>query len=276
MKHFKGIIPILLLASILCGCNNTDDAPESTDAFVSDGSSQDTGTQSVNYSENTVSSDTTASDNAVSSEPTVSEVLPQRGPTESEQVLKLLSNYSDFIAKYTLPASDEAWDNVPFIDKTVSIKANYSYGTVTIIDSNQSDADYDTLYYKLRDEWTDIFDSLATENQKQQLVQETTYIVSYNGSLFRASDPGGRGSGLGMSYLVLNSMEKTDENTIVCKVTSVGDKDEWGLEEDWVESEVITIKRTDKGLRVDSCSLSAAEFFWRYREIRYGDITLSL
>lgn len=271
MKHFKGLIPILLLASILCGCKGTDNAPEGSDVLVSDNSSQDMGTASVNHTEDpissvgSVSSEPTISDNSPSSEPTVSVDLPQREPTESEQVLKLLADYGDFITKYTIPPETE-WSNLPTIDKTVSIKANFSWnGTsevISIIDSDQSDADYNTLYYKVTDEWLDIFDGLATENQKQQLIQESSDVINYEGDIYLGR-VGAGGYGLRMSYLVLNSIEHTDENTIVCKVSSVGDKDEWGHESDWVESEVVTIKRTDKGLRIDSCSLKAAEFFWR-------------
>lgn len=292
MKHFKGIIPIILLASILYGCTNN--TGESVDAPVQDNSLQSTSTVLLDRPENSASSAAAVSSAPVvssvpsssvpvassvpsSSEPTVSDDQPQREPTESEQILKLLADYGKFIHRYMLPIDPKNWEDLPVIDRNVSISVYYRWDgtseTISIIDSDQSDVDY-KVFCKVKDEWLDVLDSLATENQKQQLIQESPYFINYEGDIY-LSRVGAGGDGLGMSYLVLDSIEYTDENTIACKVTSVGDKDEWGLESDWVESETVTIKRTDKGLRVDSCSEKMARILGFYRAIRHGDLTLS-
>lgn len=281
MKNLKKLLPLILTASLLCGCANN--MGESSDAPVQDNSLKGTGTLLKDRPDNstssaaTVSSDTTVSDNSASPEPTVSDDLPQREPTESEQILKLLADYGKFIHRYMLPI-DPNWEDWPVIDRNVSIPVYYRWDgtseTISIIDSDQSDVDYKVFYYKVKDEWLDVLDSLATENQKQQLIQESSYFINYEGDIYLRR-VGAGGDGLGMSYLVLDSIEYTDENTIVCKVTSVGDKDKWGLESDSVESEVVTIKRTDKGLRIDSCSVEMARILGFYRDIRHGDLTLS-
>lgn len=281
MKNLKKLLPLILTASLLCGCaNNTG---ESADAPVQDNSLQSTDTESRDRPENSTSSAAAVSSVPVassvpsSSEPTVSDDQPQREPTESEQILKLLADYGKFIHRYMLPI-DPNWEDWPVIDRNVSIPVYYRWDgtseTISIIDSDQSDVDYKVFYYKVKDEWLDVLDSLATENQKQQLIQESSYFINYEGDIYLRR-VGAGGDGLGMSYLVLDSIEYTDENTIVCKVTSVGDKDEWGLESDSVESEVVTIKRTDKGLRIDSCSVEMARILGFYRDIRHGDLTLS-
>lgn len=99
------------------------------------------------------------------------------------------------------------------------------------------------------------------------------YIYIY---IYIHPDGGGRGVGLGESYLRLDSIERPDENTYVLTVTSVGDKEEWGLQEDWLETEVVKVVKTADGLRIDECSRKASEFFARYRYIRYSGIEITI
>lgn len=81
-----------------------------------------------------------------------------------------------------------------------------------------------------------------------------------------------------MSYLEFNSFEHLDENTILMKVTSVGDKEEWGLDEDIRDETTIKfVKGSDGKLRIDECDVyNASQYFGFYREIVSGDISISL
>lgn len=278
MKHLKKLLPIILTASLLCGCGDTNNAPESPDAVVSGGLSQAAGTDSASSTESSADSGITVSDNAASSGSSEAEELPQGLIPETEEVIELLATYGDFITMHTFPI-DPTNAQFSFVDKTVSVKVKITYdGTsfVKTIVPNTEDTDDGYLYYKAKDEWLNSFNALATENLKQQLLQESEPIVEFEGDIY-IERLGAGGYGEGIDYLYLNSIENIDENTIACVVTMVrAPYDEWAPEYVTIKNDVVTVKRTDNGLRVDGCGLKAAEYFSHCREIRYGDRTFPL
>lgn len=93
--------------------------------------------------------------------------------------------------------------------------------------------------------FTEKFKSEFFEYNKDDLIVSDGFIYLN----FRMKRVGAVGTG--MSYLELNSFEYPDENTILMTVTSVGDKNEWGLDADLRDTITVKFVRKDGTLRID-------------------------
>lgn len=236
MNRFIKIIAGLLAMSILPGC-------EQSQTNSSD-------------SETSLTSEST-SDRAVSSTETV----------ETEKIIKLLEDYSDFYLAMT-PSENEK-----FIDRSRNISIN---GTNSFGDP------YTAEYYKTvglpantLDELNEKLDGFVTEKAKDDFLNMTNdkfFTVADNGDLYMSAESFGRGLGLGMDKLYLDSIEYPDDNTILVTVTSFGDKKNWDTDEDIKDTATAKLVRTDDGLRISECDSNMIDYFGYYDEISFDEI----
>lgn len=278
MKHFLSIISLILAAAILSGCSGANESSNTTDTSSSSAVSSVAGTSSAIVS----STDSTSSAAPITSDDESSQPQRQIEPTEFEQVLKLIADYGVFMFDSFPPNRD----NYDVVDKTKRIPVDHipSYetsdgvaSTIVLDESSINEKEWYNWAYKPIDSWTELLNSMTTEKMREEYVFiDDYYTLVHNGELYIRPTGGGRGVGLGMSYLRLDSVERPDENTYVLTVTSVGDKEEWGLQEDWLETEVVKVVKTAYGLRIDECSRKASEFFAWHQYIRYGDIEITI
>lgn len=274
MKHFLSVISLILAAALLSGCSGANDSSNTTETSSSSAVSSVTGTSSAIVS----STDSTSSAPPITSDDESSQPYPQIEPAEFEQVLKLLADYGVFMFD-SFPPNRENYD---IVDKTkrvpttfVSTNKDGIVSTVVLENSVNEDEWYDWAYKPI-DSWTELLNSMTTQKMREKYIYTDSFVIMYKDEMYIEPTGGGRGVGLGMSYLRLDSVERPDENTYVLTVTSVGDKEEWGLQEDWNETEVVKVVKTAEGLRIDECSRNASEFFQHYYYLRYGDIEITI
>lgn len=143
----------------------------------------------------------------------------------------------------------------------------------------------DSTFYKViggsvrtEKQFNDLLDDIFTEKLKQSYTQDPERMFRFKDGDLYIAGYGAGGVGLGMSYLELNSFEHPDDNTILMKVTSVGDKEEWGLDEDIRDETTIKFVKDSNGkIRIDECDIDhVSEYFGFYRSIVYNDISISL
>lgn len=274
MKHFLSVISLILAAALLSGCSGANDSGNTTETSSSSAVSSVTEASSVIVS----STDSTSSVASITSDDESSQPQRQIEPAEFEQVLKLLADYGVFMFD-SFPPNRENYD---VVDKTkrvpttfVSTNKDGIVSTVVLENSVNEDEWYDWAYKPI-DSWTELLNSMTTQKMREKYIYTDSFVIMYKDEMYIEPTGGGRGVGLGMSYLRLDSVERPDENTYVLTVTSVGDKEEWGLQEDWNETEVVKVVKTADGLRIDECSKKASEFFRHYYYLRYGDIEITI
>ncbi len=277
MKRILTIISLLLAAALLSGCSGANDSSNTIGSDVSSSSAVSSVTE---ISSAIVSStDSTSSAAPITSDDESSQ--PQIEPTEFEQVLNLIADYGVFMID-SFPPNKFNYD---VVDKTKRIPTDFipSYETsdgvpytIVLDETSINENEWYSWHYKPIDSWTELLNSMTTEKMREEYVYTDSFVLMHNGEMYIDPTGGGRGVGLGMSYLRLDSVERPDENTYVLTVTSVGDKEEWGLQEDWLETEVVRVVKTADGLRIDECSKNASEFFWFYYYLRYGDIEITI
>ena len=279
MKHISAIISLVLVAALFSGCSGANESSNTTgsDTYSSSAVSSLNSTSSAIVS----STDSTSFVAPTASDDESSQPQWQIEPTEFEQVLKLLADYGVLMFD-SFPPNKENYD---VVDKTKKIPTKFipgyetSDGVPTVIVPDESSINQDEWtewHYKPIDSWTELLNSMTTEKMRENFIYTDSFVIMYKDEMYIEPTGGGRGVGLGMSYLRLDSVERPDENTYVLTVTSVGDKEEWGMEKDWLETEVVKVVKTADGLRIDECSRNASEFFQHYYYLRYGDIEITI
>lgn len=186
---------------------------------------------------------------------------------ESEQAIELLEGYSDFFVEMT-PS-----DNGSFTDKSQKI---------SVEGVSRLGEPYTAEYYKTEglpantiDELNEKLDGFVTEKAKNVFLEMTNngfFTVAENGDLYMSNNPYGRGLGLGMDKLYLNSVEYPDDNTILITVTSFGSKENWDTDEDIKDTASAKLVMTEDGLRIDEYDPSIIDYFYYYDEITVGNI----
>ena len=187
----------------------------------------------------------------------------QRPLNETEEVIKLLEDYGDFCLAMTPTYEPER-----YMDKSRKI---------TVEKAGVNGEPYTRDYYKAvglpantLDELTAKLDGLVTVDLKKEFLQmtDTNFLtVAENGDLYMSTDPYGRGLGLGMDALYLDSIERPDENTILITVTSYGSKENWQTEADIIENASAKLIKTENGWRIDECDIQIRDFFGFYNEL---------
>lgn len=275
MKHLLSIISLILAAALLSGCSGVN---ESSNTTGSDISSSGTVSSVSSTSSANVSNAESTSAPTITSDDKNWEPYPPIEPTEFEQVLKLIADYGVFMFDSFPPNRD----NYDVVDKTKRVPITNVHTemqgimSTVVLESSINENEWYNWAYKPIDSWTELLNNMTTENMRAKYVYTDSFVIMYNDEMYIEPTGGGRGVGLGMSYLRLDSIERPDENTYVLTVTSVGDKEEWGLEKDIEETEVVKVVKTANGLRIDECSRNASEFFQHYYYLHYGDIEITI
>lgn len=276
MKHLKTSIAALLTACLLLtGCDNsTQNNENSSDSSTST-------SNSISEPESFVESDIsdphgvqpggaenfTSSGGPDNSDPADNTEKPEK-LTETEQIFKMLKDYgnlywrvrSDSVEKFTDPSQKI---NIEVIDSDGFSNKNSYYKITSVLPRTESE-----LNEKL--------DSLVTEDLKKEFLDPVIgdLIKIKDGDLY-IRNYGAYGMGLGMSKLILNSIEYPDENTVLVNMTDFGDKIEWEIEKDIENKFTVRLVRTDNGLRIAELTENCEDALYHYKEICYGDISFS-
>ncbi len=125
-------------------------------------------------------------------------------------------------------------------------------------------------------ELDEFLDTMMTENFKEMFYKFNNgyTMLLRDGSVYFHHGGGGASSrGLGQSYLELNSVGFTDDNTVLMRFTDVGDKDEWGLDKDIREEFTVKLVRGSDGkFRFDDGDYNKIALdLTFYRGMVYGD-----
>lgn len=276
MKRILSTISLILAAALLSGCSGANDSSNTTGLDTSSSSV----VSSVTETSSTIVSSTNSTSSAapITSDDESSQPQQQIEPTEFEQVLNLIADYGVLMFD-SFPPNRENYD---VVDKTKRVPTTIvdtdmpGIVSTVVLESSINENEWYNWAYKPIDSWTELLNSMTTEKMREKYIYTDSFVIMYKDEMYIEPTGGGRGVGLGMSYLRLDSVERPDENTYVLTVTSVGDKEEWGLQEDWLETEVVRVVKTADGLRIDECSKNASEFFRFYDYLRYGDIEITI
>ena len=192
----------------------------------------------------------------------------KRSLNDKEQPIRLLSDYAEFYLAMTPTMNTEQ-----LMDKTRKISVERT---------NVLGKPYTFEYYKTVglpantfDELNEKLDGLVGEELKNDFLKMTEngfFTVAENGDLYMSPDPYGRGLGLGMDTLYLDSIEYPDENTVLITVTSFGAKENWGADKDIISKAGAKLVRTSDGLRIEACDITIPDYFGFYDELILDEI----
>lgn len=305
MRHIKALAAILIAALTLTGCSRNEnstsdgDGASSAQSAAADSSivtSDTSDTSSTSSTTNTSSSAESTSEisNAPESKPESSLTSTSSTPETSKP--EETSEPAEPVYQTEFEQALAVLSDLAYIDYEMHpIDSNFPEG---LVDTSQFVADVvdydenskpqytsDSTFYKVvggpvrtEEQFNNLLNNIFTEKLKQSYTQNPERKFRFKDGDLYIAGYGAGGVGLGMSYLEFNSFEHLDENTILMKVTSVGDKEEWGLDEDIRDETTIKfVKGSDGKLRIDECDVyNASQYFGFYREIVSGDISISL
>ncbi|MDE7230025.1 MAG: hypothetical protein K2N56_06045 [Oscillospiraceae bacterium] len=274
MKHLKISIAALLAACLLLtGCDNSAQNDENSSDSSSSTSTIDSESSNKNDTSDPQGFQPGGAENFASSgepdnsDPAGNTEKPKK-LTETEQIFKMLKDYgnlywrvrSDSVEKLTDPSQKI---NIEVIGSDGSSYKNVYYKITSVLPRTESE-----LNEKL--------DSLVTEDLKTEFLDPVIgdLIKIKDGDLY-IRNYGAYGMGMGMSKLILNSIEYPDENTVLVNMTDFGDKIEWEMEKDIEDKFTVRLVRTDNGLRIAELSENCEDALYHYKEIYYGDISFS-
>lgn len=280
MKHIKFLTAVLVAALTLTGCSQNEistsngDGASSAQSAVSDNSigTSSTSSGAVSTAESSIALESTPESSLTSSSSTPTSEEPAYN-TEFEQALAALSDLA--YIDYEMHPID---NNFPegLVDESQYVTEN--------VGDDESNS-YKLTFYKVvggpvrtEEQFNNLLNDIFTEKLKQSYTQDPERMFRFKDGDLYIAGYGAGGVGLGMSYLEFNSFEHLDDNTILMKVTSVGKKEDWSLDEDIRDEAAIKfVKGADGKLRIDECDVyHVSQYFGFYREIVSDDISISL
>lgn len=90
------------------------------------------------------------------------------------------------------------------------------------------------------------------------------YYLEQDGKLYLSEFAGNDGGLLGTDISYITSIEKSD-NIIIVNLTAFGDKNNWGLTEDFTENFSIELSKNDNGFKINKCDIAARSYItWTY------------
>lgn len=292
MKHLKTITAILIAALTLTGCSKNEtsttnsDGASSAQSAVSDNSIGTSGTSSTNdtnsSTENTAESSSAPESKTESSPTSTSSALTSK-PDEPQ--ISDISSYRTDFDKMLDVLNDFAYLDWAICQPDNPYYKEYADQSQTMTEEREYNGDtYKVLYHKVtggdlqtENQFTDALDEVLTKSAKQTYLNNTDRKNRFrDGNLYLEEDRLD-GRGMGFSYIELNSVEHPDENSVIMNMTAVGDKSEWGLDEDLRDATTVKFIKGDDGkFRIDEYERHIPYYFGISNEIRYGDISLSL
>lgn len=240
MKHIRTFTAILLAVSFLTGCELI--YPESSPSSESSSESTNSSTESSNPDNLTNISSST--ETTIRSEPP--EVKPVIYPemkiklsSEIEEIIELFGDFGEFYGEYL--GLEPAWDRITLGEDADGFRNENDCYLGKIVNGNITT--YSALIEKLKSMLTD----KCIENTSEDILD--WFGTNENDDLYVQNR--GAGGYLGYDYFRINSIGYPDEKTIALDMSRVGEKEEWGYDEDLAEDFQMILKRTDGGLRID-------------------------
>ncbi len=280
-KPLASILTAALLLSALTGCSNgAESSDESSVSSVSESTSSSPAASS------STSSTVESTSSAAPETPAIDEdfVVPHseiklnlfkdgEKSKDFAQAIDLINQYAYLQFTVIHPNEKDKSDDPVYLitDKEQSIQKEIDDNPYWFYKVIKGEMSSEKLFNeKLDNIFTEKFKKEFLEYNKNDLIVSDGFIY-LNVRMKRVG-----AIGAGMSYVELNSFEYTDENTILLTATNVGDKDEWGLEEDLREAITVKfVKNSDGKLRIDEISdpLKASIAFGYYDSLYCGNFT---
>ena len=264
-RQITAVITAALILANLTACRNNGIENQSNNqgsitdnaALISDDQSSISQNQNSDISSNLNSPENPESKNE------------QSYPIEQvTQILKPLKEYGDLCWKmFPYDLNKELVD----MEQTISAERPTSAGTMTRTFYKVVNGDI-----KTEEQFIAKIDTMLTEKAKKEFLADPERNFEFSDGNLYISGRGAGGMGTGMDALYLDSVEYTDENTVVVTVISLGDKNNWGTSEDIKDAAKATLVKTDDGFRIDTCDYSAIIDFYFYNEIICDDKTIPL
>lgn len=254
MEHIKALIAILLTAALLTGCELI--YPEGSDGGSSSSSENSPkSTSSSTESSTSCNSTTVSSSTETTIHPEPSEVKPVVYPeielklsSEMEKIIGLFGYFGEFYGEYL--GLEPAWDRITSGDGTDGFRNENERYFGKIV--NADITTYSALIEKLKSMLTD----KSIEDTSENILD--WFSTNENDDLYVQNR--GAGGYLGYDYLRINSIGYPDEETITLDMSRVGEKENWGYDEDLVEDFQMILKKTDGGLRIDEITGNPLDF----------------
>lgn len=270
MKNIKLLTAILLSAALLTGCELI--YPESSDSESTSSSESSSDSTGGSSAESTVSDNSTpvSSSSTTIIKPEPPEIKPVVYPemelklsSEMEDIMELFGDFGAFNTEYLWFDADYRVTSRGETDGFTDENGIY-FGKVI----NASITTYSALIETLKSMLTDKY----IEKSHEHILNY--FRTNENDELFLRGF--GAGGYLGYDYLRINSIDYPDKETIMLDMSTVGEKENWGLEEDDVRDFKITLKRTDSGLRIDDISIDYYLDFVCLGLVVYNNVYMAL
>ncbi len=223
MKRYIALTVIFLLMSILTSCENS--YPNNIDSKTS--------FSSENFSDSISNSTESVILNTDIATETLSKNL------DIKEIMDLFGDFGAFNWEYL--GYDSAWDRITSGDGTDGFRNENDRYFGKIV--NADIATYSALIEKLKSMLTD----KCIEDTLENILD--WFSTNENDDLYVQNR--GAGGYLGYDFLRINSIGYPDEETITLDMSRVGEKENWGYDEDLVEDFQMILKKTDGGLRID-------------------------
>lgn len=279
MKHIKIFTVILAAALTLTGCSKNETSTTNSDetSAVAESSVETSSTESTEESSSVPESTTESS---LTSTLSTTETSEPEKPKVSDK-----SKYRTDFDKMLDVLNDFAYLDWAICQPDNPYYKEYADKSQTMIEEEEyNGSTYEIIYYKVtggnlqtEKQFNNALNDVLTENAKQTYLNNTDRKNRFkDGNLYLEEDRLD-GRGMGLSYIELNSVEHPDENTVIMNMTAVGDKSDWGLDEDLRDATTVKFIKGDDGkFRIDEYERHIPYYFGLSNEIRYGDISLSL
>lgn len=141
---------------------------------------------------------------------------------------------------------------------------------ITTQQVSDNDSTYEKKWYEIvdgdvlsaNDLNTKISELFTDEMIKELNIED--YYLEQDGKLYLSEFAGNDGGLLGTDISYITSVEKSD-NTIIVNLTAFGDKNNWGLTEDFTEDFSIELSKNDDGFKINKCDIAARSYItWTY------------
>lgn len=245
MKHIRTFTAVLLAMSLPTGCELI--YPESSDSEnTSSSESSPESTSSSTENSNSENSTNISSSTETTIRPEPPEVKPVIYPemkiklsSEMEEIMELFGDLGAFYHEYL--GLEPAWERITSRKGADGFRNENDRYFGKIV--NADITTYSALMAKLKSMLTD----KCIEDTSENILD--WFSTNENDELYVQNR--GAGGYLGTDYIRINSIDYPNNETIELDMSTVGEKENWGLEEDWIDDFKITLKKTDCGLRIN-------------------------
>lgn len=244
------LLPLCLSSALLCGCSQTEKAETTAAAETTDTVETTADTTVQTTSDTTVQ---TRSDTVDTTD------LQQENLTEEQQIQALLSTTSQFLIDYEvgmLMREHTDFSNSITQPVTLSDGKAYDIPYYAVVDGDVTTKT--DLINKMKPIFTDEFADEMLLNLCESRGR-THYYFDDADNIYIAYADGG--SLLGFDALYITSVDESDADAFILNMTAFGSAENWDYDDgDAIEDFTVTLKRTNKGLKIDKCDSTACMY----------------